>query len=160
MRGTLFVFTLSALLIPVSCSEKPESKASVEVIDGVEYVHNTDTPLHPDKSVTFEGELSIGGEEYEMLSQPARFIVDQKENIYVSDYQDQAIKGFDPNGKFIRSIGRKGEGPGEFSYLGSQTFLPDGKLLAMDSMGRRLNLFDGGGPISPAIIGPRDPVVF
>jgi hypothetical protein len=145
MRRTLIIFVLSTLLILSCCSEKTESEASVEVIDGVEYVHNAGTPLHPDKSVTFEEELSIGGEEYEMLSQPARFCVDQKENIYVSDYQDQAIKVFDPEGEFIRSIGRKGEGPGEFSYLGSQTFLPDGKLLAMDSMGRRLNLFDAEG---------------
>jgi hypothetical protein len=145
MRRTLFIFVLWALLILSGCGEKTESKASVEIVDGIEYVHNTGTPLHPDKTVTFEEELSIGGEESEMLSQPARFIVDQKENIYVSDYQDQAIKVFDPNGKFIRSIGRKGEGPGEFSYLGSQTFLPDGKLLAMDSMGRRINLFDAEG---------------
>jgi hypothetical protein len=35
-------------------SQKPESNVSVEVIDGIEYIHNTETPLHPDKTVTFE----------------------------------------------------------------------------------------------------------
>jgi len=35
-------------------SQKPESKARVEVIDGVECIHNTEIPLHPDKTVTFE----------------------------------------------------------------------------------------------------------
>ncbi len=138
-------FALSVLLIPVACSKKPDSAARVEVIDGIEYVHNTGTPLHPDRSVTFEEELSIGGEKYDMLSQPMRFIVDDEDSIFISDYQDQAIKVFDPEGEFIGSIGRKGEGPGEFTYLGSQTFLPDGKLLAMDSMAMRLNLFDPGG---------------
>jgi len=145
MRRTLFIFALSVLLIPVSCSRKPESAARVEIIDGIEYIHNTGTPLHPDKSVTFEEELSIGGEEYDMLSQPRSFIIDKEGSIFISDYQDQAIKVFDSNGDFIKTIGRKGEGPGEFAYLGSQTFLPDGRLLAMDSMTMRLNLFDPEG---------------
>jgi hypothetical protein len=35
-------------------SQKPESNDSVEVIDGIEYIHNTEIPLHPDKTVTFE----------------------------------------------------------------------------------------------------------
>ena len=145
MRRTICIFALSVLLMAFACSKKPESEARVEVIDGIEYVHNTGTPLHPDKSVTFEKELSVGGEEYEMLSRPMWFIVDREGSIYISDSQDQAIKVFDKNGEYVRSIGRQGEGPGEFSYLGSQTFLPDGKLLAMDSMSMRLNLFDPEG---------------
>lgn len=145
MRRIPFIFALSILLIPVSCGKKPESSARVEVIDDVEHVHNTGTPLHPDRSVTFVEELSIGGEEYDMLSRPMSFIVDQEGCIFISDIQDQTIKVFGPNGDFIRTIGRKGEGPGEFAYLGSQTFLPDGRLLAMDSMTMRLNLFDPEG---------------
>jgi len=122
MRRTLFVFSIFVLFLVSACSKKPESKASVEVIDGIEHVHNTGTPLHPDKSVTFEEELSIGGEEYEMLSRPMRFIVDREGKIYISDSQDQTIKVFNQN-----------------------TFLPDGKLLAMDSRARRLNFFDPEG---------------
>jgi hypothetical protein len=145
MGRTLFIFALSILLIPLACSKKPESAARVEIIDGIEYVHNTGTPLDPEKSATFEEELSIGGEKYEMLSQPGSFVVDMEGRIFVADNQDQSIKAFDSNGEFIRSIGRKGEGPGEFSYVGYQTFLPDGKLLVMDSMAMRLNLFDPEG---------------
>jgi hypothetical protein len=145
MRRTLFILSIFVLVLIFACSKKPESEATVEIIDGVEHVHNTGTPLYPDKSVTFTEELSIGGEAYDMLSRPMGFIVDKESNIFISDYQDQAIKVFDPNGEFIRSIGRKGEGPGEFTNLGYQTFLPDGKLLAMDSMAMRLNFFDPEG---------------
>lgn len=145
MRRILFIFALSVLLIPISCSKKPESAASVEIIDGVEHVHNTGTPLHSEKSVTFEEELSVGGEAYEMLSRPMSFAVGPEGSIFVSDIQDQAIKVFDAEGEFIKSIGRKGEGPGEFTYVGSLTFLPDGKFLVMDSMAMRLNLFDQEG---------------
>ena len=145
MRKTLFVFSIFILFLVFACSKKPESEARVEIIDGIEHIHNTGTPLHPDKSVTFVEELSIGGEEYDMLSRPMSFIVNQEGCIFISDIQDQTIKVFDSNGDFIRTIGRKGEGPGEFAYLGSQTFLPDGRLLAMDSMTMRLNLFDPEG---------------
>jgi hypothetical protein len=145
MRRILFVFGLSVLLIPFACSKKPESAASVEVIDGIEYVHNSGTPLHPEKSVTFEEELSIGGEEYEMLSQPMLFIVDKEGRIFISDYQDQAIKVFDSNGDFIQTIGRRGEGPGEFSSVGRMTFLPDGRLMVTDSRANRISFFDPEG---------------
>jgi len=149
MRRTTFVFVLgiflAGVLIPFACSKKPESAASVEVIDGIEHVHNTGTPLYPERSVTFEEELSIGGEEYEMLSQPMNFVVDGSGRIFIADDQDQSIKVFDPNAEFVRSIGQKGEGPGEFSYVGYLTFLPDGKLLVMDSMAMRLSIFEPEG---------------
>lgn len=133
------------MFIVFACSKKPESAAIVEIIDGIEYVHNTEIPLYPNKTVSFEEELSIGGEEYDMLFQPQRFIVDQNENIYISDFQDQSIKVFDPRGKHIKTIGRKGEGPGEFLYVGDMIFLPDGRLMVMDFDINRLSLFDSDG---------------
>lgn len=145
MRRILFIFILSILLIPFACSKKTENEARVEVIDGVEYVHNPGTPMHPEKSVIFEEELSIGGEGYEMLSRPMNFVVDKDGRIFLSDVQDQTIKFFDPHGELIKSIGGKGEGPGEFTYLGYLTFLPDGRLMVMDSMASRVSLFDPEG---------------
>ena len=145
MRRTLFIFSILVLFLVFACSKKPESDATVEIIDGVEYVHNTGTPLHPDKSVTFAEELSVGGEEYDMLSRPQGFNVDQNGNIYITDMQDQSIKVFDQSGEFIQSIGKKGEGPGEFTFIGRMTFLPDGRLMVMDLEARRISLFDSDG---------------
>ena len=145
MRKGLFIFSLIVFMILSACSKKPESAARVEIIDGIKYVHNTEIPLHPNKKVSFEEDLSIGGEEYNMLFRPQRFIVDQNENIYITDYQDQSIKVFNPKGEFIQTIGRKGEGPGEFSSIGYLAFLPDGRLMVMDLEARRISLFDSDG---------------
>ena len=142
MRKGLFISSLMVFMILSACSKKPESSARVEIIDGIKCIHNTEIPLHPNKTVFFEEELSIGGEEYNMLFRPQMFVVDQKENIYIADYQDQSIKVFDPNGKYIQTIGRKGEGPGEFSIIGYLTFLPDERLMVMDLEARRISLFD------------------
>lgn len=145
MRKALLLFLVPALFLASACSKKPESEASVEVIDGIEHIYNTATPLHPGRSVAFVEELAIGGEEYDMLFRPQRFTVDQNENICIADFQDQSVKVFDPNGEYIHSIGRKGEGPGEFSYIGQMAVLPDGKLWVTDGMTRRLSLFDSEG---------------
>ena len=145
MRKVLFVFLFPALFMVFACSKKPDSSPSVEVIDGIEHVHNTGTPLHVDRTVTFVEELAIGGEEYDMLFQPRGFVVDRNGNIHIQDFQDQSIKVFGPNGEYMHSIGRKGEGPGEFSYIGQMAVLPDGRLWVTDGMTRRLNLFDSEG---------------
>jgi len=148
MRKGLFIFSLIVFMILSACSKKPESAARVEIIDGIKYVHNTEIPLHPNKTVTFEEDLSIGGEDDEgniVLFRPSRFIVDQNENIYITDSQDQVIKVFDPNGRYMWIIGAKGEGPGEFKSVGHQTFLTDGRLLVMDSMARKISIFNSSG---------------
>ena len=39
---------------------------------------------------------------------------DSKDNLYVVDTQNHRIQVFNPEGKYIQSIGKKGTGPGEF----------------------------------------------
>jgi len=148
MKKILFFLIIAAFIIGPVCCKKPETKAKVEIIDGVEYVHNPEIPLHSNKTVTFEEDLSIGGEDEDgniILFRLGRFIVDQNENIHIVDSQDQVIKVFDKEGKYIRTIGRKGEGPGEFRSIRYPTFLPDGRLLVMDFSARRTSLFDSSG---------------
>jgi len=127
--------------------QKSESKARVEHINGVEYIHNPGTPLHPEKIVTFVEDLSISGEEKGenvILFNPRLALVDDNENIYFVENQDQVIKVFDSSGKYLRTIGAKGRGPGEFqtiTYLASK----NGKLVVMDQNTRRTSLFDLSG---------------
>lgn len=41
--------------------------------------------------------------------------VDVQGNIYAIDFRGNHVQVFDPSGNFLRSLGAKGEGPGEFS---------------------------------------------
>jgi len=127
-----------------ACKGKVQ-KAKVETVDGVAYVHNPATPLHPTKAVIFEEEL-IYKEKDEAgeirLFKPGRFAVDAQGQIYIGDNSDMAIKVFDPQGKYLRAIGRKGEGPGEFTFIGDMVPLPDGRLLVTDFQARRTSFFD------------------
>ncbi len=63
MKKILLVFLAFLLVTVMSCNKGPDNVAQVEVIDGVTHIHNPDTPLYPDRTVVFEEELSIGGED-------------------------------------------------------------------------------------------------
>jgi hypothetical protein len=128
--------------------QKSKSNARVEFIDGVECIHNTGTPLHPDKTVTFVEDLTISGEDKDgniILYEPRLSFVDNKENIYISEINDRVIKVFGSDGKYIRTIGAKGSGPGEFQGISNLVVTKDDKLLVIDQRSRRTSFFDSSG---------------
>ncbi len=149
MKRPYRIFLLSifiVLLILISCSKESKPYASIEVIDSVEYVHNPNTPHFPNKTVKFEEELSIGGEDEKgnvILFNAWDFTVDVNENIYISE--GHSIKVFDSHGNYLHSIGRKGQGPGEFQWIMSFSFLPDGRLFVMDFRSLRTSIFYSSG---------------
>lgn len=101
----------------VSCGDqKSEWKGTSEEIDGVTVVKNPKEPMYGEDVFILEEELSIGDveepEEY-MFSQIRSVAVDDEERIYILDTKEAHVKVFDQNGKYIRTIGRKGQGPGE-----------------------------------------------
>lgn len=125
-----------------------ENQVTFEDIDGVTYVHNPSVPLHPDKSLEYVEELSIGGEDEDgnvILFQPGRFLVDDLGRIFITEMQDQVFKVFDPAGRLINTIGAKGDGPGEFQSIAFSGFTPDGRLLVTDFQARRTSFFDADG---------------
>lgn len=58
----------------------------------------------------FSGEDGTDSE----LGEPRSIAVDDQGRVYVVDSKPAAIKVFSPNGQLVRTIGREGEGPGEF----------------------------------------------
>jgi DNA-binding beta-propeller fold protein YncE len=49
------------------------------------------------------------------LKAPKHLVADEDGNIYVTDSYQNIVLGFDLSGQFIRKIGQRGEGPGEFN---------------------------------------------
>jgi len=148
MRLTSY-FAIAAffILLFAACGENAPS-AKIETIDGVQHIHNPEIPLHPEKTVTFEKELAINEEDANgniILYKPSLIAIDSEGNICIFDSQDFSIKVFSPEGTFVKSIGRQGEGPGEFQSIGPMKFFPDGRLLVLDWRTRRTSFFDPKG---------------
>jgi hypothetical protein len=63
--------------------------------------------------------------------------MDNKGNLYLCDMRACNIKKFSPQGNFLKTIGKKGQGPGEFS-MPSQIAVSGNRLFVFDIGNRRL----------------------
>jgi len=68
---------------------------------------------------------------------PVAVTSDDKGNVYICDFRASDIKKFDSTGKFIKVIGREGQGPGEFSWPTQAAFARD-RLIVWDMRNIRL----------------------
>ncbi len=71
--------------------------------------------------------------------------------LYVADADLVSIREFDSEGRFVREIGREGEGPGELRSIAGVSLLPDGRLAAWDRGNRRVTVYGIDGDYDHAI---------
>ncbi len=127
---------------------KKETAVKVETIDGVTYVHNPAAPLHPEKTVNFEEEFTFSDKDETgeiRLYKPGRYAVSAQGHVTIVDESDMSIKVLGAEGRYLRAIGRKGSGPGEFGQISDLALLPDGRLLVTDFEARRTSFFSPEG---------------
>jgi hypothetical protein len=129
---------LVALPLLVACGGSGGSGWAGTVLDsaGIAVVHN------PDRGVWGSGQgwtvkevLSIGetaGDAEYQFGQIVGVDVDEAGDIYVADMQARDIRVYDPSGKYVRTVGRPGAGPGEFGaqiggveVVGDELWVPD-----------------------------------
>lgn len=87
----------------------------------------------------FQGQDGTASE----LGEPRDLAVDELGRIYVADGKPASIKVFSPEGDYLRSIGREGEGPGEFRV--AFIAIRGEYLVVQDPRVARLSVFDTAG---------------
>jgi hypothetical protein len=93
-------------------------------------------------------ELRIGSEDSDgpdMFGRIADIGVDDLGRIFVLDGQAAEIRVFDSTGAHVRTIGRKGAGPGEFRNPTGVRVRGDGTFWVIDPSNARFTLFDSAG---------------
>lgn len=145
-------------------------KGTIAVENGVKIVRNPAEPLYGEFSFDLQQDLSIGGdptkEDY-YFPRGAVLSVDAAGNLYVRDMGNRRVMMYDPSGKFVRQIGRQGQGPGEYVYPSDVFFGPDGNPIVQST--RELVYFGKDGAfikkvplkafVSPAILGPEKSLI-
>ena len=66
-------------------------------------------------------------------------------NVAIADQSDATIRVFGPDGRPIRSIGRKGQGPGEFADVSALAQCGPDSLYAFDYTLQRITVYDSAG---------------
>ena len=147
-KNELIILVCMVFLVSFSACGPSRSAAEVEVIDGVTWIHNPPEPASPGKRVEFSEDITFGGEDLsgdDALYNPVRFAVDESGSVFIADAQEWRIKVFDQSGSYLKSIGNRGQGPGEFMHVTALGFTPDGRLLILDVRSRRTSLFTADG---------------
>jgi hypothetical protein len=125
---------------------KPRQKPDEAVV-----VSNPKTPVPKNgipMRIVFKEDLSIGeaeGDEHYMFGKGIVFNTDEDGNYYVADLENFRIQKYDAKGKYLLTIGRKGQGPGEFASLSSPGFDGNNDLYVSDEASRRISFFDKNG---------------
>ena len=92
------------------------SAGTVQTVDGVTHIQNGAEPPESTEITLLEA-FRLGGyseDPDEFFGVIADALVDPDGNVYLLDMQLNEIKIFDSEGGYINTIGREGEGPGEF----------------------------------------------
>lgn len=109
--------TLVFCLLFFACGKKGEEvyKLEIKKVAHVTHIDNPDFPKNSIREASLKAELSIGNvEDVDYIFKRVKKLgVDNHGNIYVLDSRKYQVSIFAKNGKFIRSVSRRGAGPGE-----------------------------------------------
>lgn len=94
---------------------------------------------------------SLDAEGPEAFARVPSFTVDDAGRIWVLESQAGELRGFDPSGRHIRTIGRAGEGPGEFRQPLRVDISPEGEFWVMDLGNARLSIFGADGELERTV---------
>lgn len=89
------------------------------------------------------GELE-GPDEY-MFGSVAAIAPAPGGGVYVWDQTIVALRQYDSTGRFVRRLGGKGGGPGEYEAGNDVVVLPDGRILLWDPRNARINIYSPDG---------------
>ncbi|MCJ7681702.1 MAG: 6-bladed beta-propeller, partial [Candidatus Aminicenantes bacterium] len=142
------VFAVVLLCFWAACgTSKTEWTGSSEVLDGVTVVSNPDEPLFGELTLDLEKDLKIGTDtdDNSMFYRVRGIAVDERGRIFVADMSNYRVQVFDGEGRYVQTIGRSGQGPGEFETHDKLRFGGEnGNLYVLDRF-RTLEIFDPNG---------------
>lgn len=141
-----YLAILLVALLQVSCDTRSSTSASIgaeiDTVGNVEHVRSFGVaPEWVLTPVMRIGSLEGGPSEFGRIRS---VVADREGRVYVADNLSSEVRVFGADGSYISTIGRRGEGPGEFGDLYSLAWLGS-ELAVMDPRNARIGRFSEEG---------------
>jgi len=135
--------------IPLSAKQKPQWKGTMTKEGDVMVIKNPKEPIYKEPIISLKEDIMIGGAQAKgeyALALPRSLAVDKAGDLFILDDKESCIRDFDHSGKYLKTIGRKGQGPGEIGGASSMSIpLGSNELIVMDISNSRLAFFSTDG---------------
>ncbi len=144
-----FRYLLFVLIIALSaCTDRPEQSEIISV-DGLEVLHNY-TPVYQEEQILSVPEDDVLVIDEEQAGLPAGVFIASTADvaagdggeIILLDSRSRRVFIFGNDGKYLRSFGRVGSGPGEFNSPYRLARLSRNRILISESMDSKAQIFD------------------
>jgi len=138
-------FSLALCLFAVLVA--PARAQKTETVDGVRVVHNRGegtwekSPRISLEKIRALGDIEAESDEVAFYI-PMDMALDTEGNLYVLDTGNHRIQKFSPDGTYLSTLGRQGQGPGEFNFPGSLDIDPEGGLIVVSPYGMKIQFLD------------------
>ena len=147
MKYRLIIIVLTIIAFFLNCSR--DETYTIEIKDGVRHIHNH-APLWGDTlKVALEFVQKIGNLESEndnyILFNPTDVARDADGNLYVMDMGYCRVQKFNPEGGYLATFGRQGQGPGELGGALSIDVGNDGNIYVADLANQRIQKYSPQG---------------
>ena len=155
IAGIGFIFAAVAIiavfLAKPSEAQAPQWKGTITKVGEVVVVRNPREPIYREPIITLKEDWFIGGEKAQgeyAIAFPYGLAIDGDGCIYVYELRESRIKVFDSEGRFLRSFGRKGQGPEDIGFTTALFIAGDAKEIAFPDFGnRRFSFFSFDGKL-------------
>jgi len=129
-------------MILISCT-RSTSETTADLPAGLDEIENLavfPAGIEPKADIRFDRERSFGDTQEITFGGLGGFDVDSSGRVYISDYQQKMLHIFDSEGDYLSSLGRSGNGPGEYMSFPYPTVYSS-QLLVLDPMRLRMNRY-------------------
>jgi len=148
----LFLPVLLVAATAVACSSPSSLPHAFELmtVDGIPTAVSRNGPRYEGELFTYTPIVTVREEESRpesFLGSVGWFALGEDGTIFLLHQQDQRIQVFDSEGRYRRSIGRRGDGPGEFR-IASSPYLEGDVLEVFDANLQRVTRYRSDGTAS------------
>jgi sugar lactone lactonase YvrE len=148
----------SLIILIIALAALAPAGQKIETVDGVRVVHNSGpgawgkTPEVTLEPVRVLGDVETADENLAFYM-PSTIVADAAGNLYILDTGNHRVQKFGPDGKYLATYGRQGQGPGEFYYPAWLAVDAKGFLYISDPNNQRIQVLTPDGKDHKAIKG-------